>query len=203
MAKNKKKSKFNYKIAALAASGILLVAGMAAQAWYNLYIWDVTQEQSAFKMGTLIKTAIDNLDQLKTDLGDDSRIEELRLQLPQDNQDVEGIRYMLFDSNNSSSRHNSDYAQVTSRSLVLGEMSQLLVQRNMDDLFEVVPGTQACSRGFTLQFSEQFGDSGSLSLSGTKTLGDGRTLYVYRETTCDAHYGVDELEAYLLRSESY
>ncbi len=191
----KQKSKSKLKIAALATFGLVLIAAVTAQVWYNLYVWNATQEHAAFKMGTLIKTAIDNLDDIKTDLGNDGRIEELRLQLPAQNDDVDDMRYLYFD--------NPQHAQVTSRLLVTSKTSQLLTQRNTDDLFEAAPGTQACSRGFTLRFSKLTDDSDTLRLSGTRNLNDGRTLYVYRETTCDTLYGLNELEAHLLQAQSY
>lgn len=146
-------------------------------------------------MGILIKSAADNLDELRTRVGDDRRIPEIRLQLPPENHDIEGLKYLYHDD--------SALVEITSRTLTLALPTKLLTQKNIHDLFNEVPEVQACSRGFTLQFDEKTKDAENLKLSGTKNLSDERTLYIYRETACNIDYGMDELEAYLMQAQSY
>lgn len=200
--KQKNKFKPSWKIFGLITAGLILVAMITAQVMYNRYMWDVAEEHAAFKMGTLIKSAVDNLDDLKTELGSDGKVEELRIQLPEDNPDVYGVRYFHYDAGEQGDE-SPEYVQITSRTLVKQKTNTLIVHRNVEELFEAVPGTQACARGFLLQTSEASDDTNSLVLSGTRQLNDGRTLYVYRETACNATYGLDELEDYLLQAKSY
>lgn len=200
--KQKNKYKPNWKTFGLVVAGLVLATAVTAQVCYNKFMWDVAQEHSAFKMGTLIKSAVDNLDELKTELGSDGKIEEMRIQLPEENPNVFGVRYFHFDAGEQGDE-SPEYVQITSRSLTTQKTNLLIVQRNVEELFETVPGTQACSRGFLLQTSELADDSDSLALSGTSQLEDGRTLYVYRETACNANYGLNELEDYLLQAKSY
>lgn len=56
-----------------------------------------------------------------------------------------------------------------------------------DKVFENIPTYQRCSKTFIVQFAEGV-DQPEFTLLTSKPLADGRTAYLYKNTTCDAAY---------------
>lgn len=67
-------------------------------------------------------------------------------------------------------------------------------------IFNEVPNLQSCARGVQL-FSKPQTQSDSFRLKSTKQLTDGRTLYIYTETSCQ--YDLTTLTEYLKEAQSY
>ncbi len=190
--KKEKKKSLRLKTIALITVLVLLTAGVIAQICFNLHISKTKMELDALRMGLLVKTAMDGLDEISTELGNESKIEELRLHLPNEDSEIGTIKYLVTEE--------SKTVQISSRSVKSGPATQLLTQPDIESLFKVAETAQACSRGFTLSFEEQ---GEGLELSGAKTLADGRVLYIYREKLCNNEHIAGILESYLLRAESY
>ncbi|MFZ1484255.1 MAG: hypothetical protein WAS36_04565 [Candidatus Saccharimonadales bacterium] len=69
-------------------------------------------------------------------------------------------------------------------------------------MFSEVPNLQACARGVQLFFSPQeFDDSTVQSLRATKTLANGKTIYLYTDSTCKGNLA--ELAEYVKQVQSY
>lgn len=191
--------------------GLLIAAGITAQVIYNKFIWDRTAENGSLKITLLIQSALEGLEDLKSApaQGPDGTqlIKEMRLSLPAETDNVRKLMYFYqaADAGTDGAGYNwnmPESVQITTKQLAGISRQRLLVGQTVDDIFSFVPEAQACNRGFVLQFTA--GDDNGLTLSGTRRLQDGRTLYVYREPECKSHvYTVDQLEAYLLQAQSY
>lgn len=184
--------------------GLFAVLAIGFQVMFNIYLWNAVESQETFRTATLVTEALEGVDELKTALGQDNKLEEMNLVFPDQTDDVEAVKYIYTPEDTNSDYPTPAQAQVTTR-LLNSSVSKLLSSQNIDDLFNTIPSVQACSRGFTLQFTEQPNEDtdSPLELSGTKKLNDSRTLYVYKEANCNLSYGLDELEQYLLSAESY
>lgn len=186
------------------AFGLVLVAAIIAQLFFNKYVNNSLHSISAFQMRTLIADAIDGLvDNMKSP-DETARIKEARLQLPAETDEVQGIVYTHSPADKGYMEDGTTYEvpemlQVTTRSLAKSGLSRLN-PTDMNTLFRGVPEAQACTRGFLIYFAAQ--DDTGLPLAGTPKLQDGRTLYMYREDAC-RQYGMDELQGYLLQAQSY
>lgn len=67
-------------------------------------------------------------------------------------------------------------------------------------VFKQVPNLQACASGVQL-FSKPQAQNKNFQLKATKQVADGRTLYMYTETTCT--YDLTALTDYLKQAQSY
>ena len=81
----------------------------------------------------------------------------------------------------------------------------------IDDLFKNVPEAQTCSRGVNVRFSAlSKTDAAYYDNYQSKTLADGRTMYVYTENGCRAGNGEGEdsgslknVSNYVMKAESF
>lgn len=195
--------------------GVVLLAALAAQMWFNLFMWDTAQKQAAFQMRSLLVDSIRGIDNMRR-MPQDNRIPEARLLLPKENAEVGPIRY-----------HYNDFYEdepvtlnVSSNSLVTAGIGMINTNaENMERLFGNVVKSQACVTGFTIAFDEKYvgeqGDENTTGeyLAGTKQLADGRTMYLWRQNKCgssdsdssdfSSHQLMNDHEKYLLQIESY
>jgi hypothetical protein len=211
MPKTKKKTrKLNGKLLLALVLGLLLVIGVLAQIIFNIFVTQQLQQLSAFHTSSLIRDAIQGIEEQKTKLSNNNRIPEARLQLPAKPESITSVVYYYEEASDNW----PESFQVTTNDLVALGLSKLNGQSH-EEIFENVPEAQACSRGFTLRFNQPEGEKAHTS----KKLVDGRTLYVWREHQCgqggrnhnepgtsdaDMRFqAMDELESYLLRAQSY
>jgi hypothetical protein len=191
------------------AFGLVIVAAVVAQMFYNKYLWDVTYQQGFFQTRSMIVDAIKGIDDSKSTLDTNNRIPEVKLQLPEPTTEVSKLKYYYEKGNPTLA---SEFAlpipesvEITTQSISSIGISGLYTYYDgytYDDLFDSVPFAQACNRGFQIQF-EAFSDNDT----GVKTkkLNDGRTLHLQRELGCNgiASDQMDALESYLLQAQSY
>ena len=62
-----------------------------------------------------------------------------------------------------------------------------------NDVFQNVPDFQNCSKELIIQFASGVGDE-RFSLTTTKKLADGRTLYLYQNSSCAAFYKANSVD---------
>ena len=77
---------------------VILVIGITAQILFNVFVWRSLRSNETFKMAVLISSAIDGLDKLRTNLGDDNKIEEMRLQFPTQDKELDLVKYLYTPS---------------------------------------------------------------------------------------------------------
>lgn len=82
---------------------------------------------------------------------------------------------------------------------LLSAKSQIMSAPDVDNIFTEVPELQACSRGYSLVYNEITNNQNTFKFS--KTLADGRQLYVYLDTACTQIS--EEFESYLKQIDSY
>jgi hypothetical protein len=214
MAKKQIRNKRVSRRALLVLVGLIILAAMiGAQVAFNIYINLRVNQLSVFQTRTLIVDAIDKITDLKSTPDATHRIPEERLQLPVPNESIGKVVYYYEKAEGSTPAT----IQITTRGLTdlaTGQLNALTV----DELFKLVPETQACSRGFYIRFAgdqkDPPGDIYDVTLAGTKQLADGRTMSLWRESNCGSsdqpntgaytRYEVmKEVEGYLLGAQSY
>lgn len=140
---------------------LLLAAIITAQAIYNRFVWDRLAENSSLRVTLLIQSALEGLDNLKSnpDKSSDGSllVKEIRLTLPAETVNVRDLMYYYSpaDSGDDGSGYSWDIpesVQVTTRQLSASTRQRLLAVSGPLEVFEYVPEAQACNRGFLLQF---------------------------------------------------
>ncbi len=207
---HKKKFSVSRKSAFIGIAAAMVTLLFAAQLWFNLYIWDVTQQQSAFQMRTLIVDAIRGLDELKESPVDGQRIPEARVILPEETNDVKNLRYVYNESLDTFPAS----LEISTVDLSLYSQS-VLNAPTVEKLFDKVPEVQACNRGFSVYFGDpKLNEHDTdIKLVTKKKLADGREIQLVREKKCgnnkpntDGHMRkemMDSLEKHLLQIQSY
>lgn len=98
-----------------------------------------------------------------------------RLVLPADST-VPPLRYQVGDANETVVS-NSNTLHLAAAKVTSGQ--------SLNEIFKHVPSLQACSRQYVLRYAEQEAD-GDIELRHTKTLSNGKTLYIYENPSCKA-----------------
>ena len=104
----------------------------------------------------------------------DAYFSDVRLMIPNINDDVARMRYGLAQE---------DDQLLTLSPPLSTYLQKILNEDTTSKIFDQVPVAQACSRGFSIR-SSQVQDSSQMKEVSMKTLGDGRTIYIYQEKEC-------------------
>lgn len=95
----------------------------------------------------------------------------------------------------------SEEIHLNVKNLVSKAKVEMYSQQGISDTFSVVPKLQACARGYLLKFVEDDNDDDYGEVVFTKTLSDGRNLYVRLDKGCTEPN--DEALTYLKQIDSY
>lgn len=208
--KSIRKNKVRLKSIFLIFVVLALIIGIIAQVIFNIFMWKSTELQNAFIIRTSISEAITNQQAQQQTLVDKQKIPEAKLLLPQENNDVNNIRYTY----NEKEDDTPAYIEITSLQITNSGLARIYGQ-SMHEVMQNVPEAQACFRGFRIYINKQDTQNaeGETKLVSTKKLNDGREVFIVRELGCgkDPQTGSDDtrtflmnnLEKYLLKIESY
>ena len=205
--KTKTKSKTHALRGPLFITGIVAVSLLAlSQLTFDAYVYrNVAQPSDQSGITNLIINAVETLRKpahVDPKTGD-VYLTEVRLVLPPQ----AGFATPLLYSD-SISQEGGTNAEVTTRAILSRAESKLWSaqpespswQHDSSRMFDEVPNLQACARGVQL-FSQPQTQTNNFRLKATKQLADGRTLYMYTETTCK--YDLTTLTDYLKQIQSY
>lgn len=201
---NKSQKSNNLAKALLVILGLVLVFMICAQLVFNFVVWKYIKELQTVNFANLSKSALKELEDImiRPEKGTDNRryIPEAKLVLPAESPELDRVIY-LHHPKGDGEFATPESLQMNTKSIYSRAISSLYASNINELLYDVMPGVQACSRGFMLQF-EPLESTETVKLSGTVKLQDGRTLYVYRETNCN-YEELNQFESYLLKAQSY
>lgn len=124
---------------------------------------------------------------------------EVRLVLPA----PDSLRHLLYSNPTEQEVQitTSDILNEAETKLWTSGESEIGVSDKMNAVFTEVPNLMACSRGVQLFFAPQDFDDPKVQLQATKTLANGKTIYLYTESTCKGN--LTELAEYVKQAQSY
>ncbi len=194
----RKYSKQNIVIIVLSVLVGMLVIGMAIGGFFMSFIWQNQMSESNLKITTLILQAVDDLDipiPIDAQTGK-AYIPQVRLVLPiKPSTIAPELEYRY----SAAQGEFPEELSIPHTHGIWRARSAMIGARTFDDIFNIVPKLQACSRGYKLSFSPKNDEQEKLIF--TKKLADGRDLYVYLENVCDEPN--EDFENYLKQINSY
>jgi hypothetical protein len=167
----------------------------------------VSRDQAdATTMRLLLKSAVENIYNPAAVDAKDSRqyIYNARLSLPLSD-DSEVFRYS-FSRGVGDGSADSTEVYLSSQSALSAGYAAIAEANNFDGIFATVPTYQQCTKLFQLRFTNVNQD-GFTSI-GSKQLADGRTVYMYKNTSCNDFFqrnnmNMADLEGVVTQVESY
>lgn len=101
------------------------------------------------------------------------------------------------------------YAEVTTQSLMRAAKSVLYVDDDIEEVVEASREFAKCVKPFVVSYEPEFTLYADFTQVGSKPLANGRTLYIFKGTSCKIFEGATEkdeiqaLQQQLLQAESY